>query len=80
LEEVKEEPKQGRALEAGADAEAMEGCCLVAHSPGLLTLLFYRTQDHQGWHHLPGARPSPINQENAPQACPEPNLMEAFLS
>ena len=28
-----QELKQGRNLEAGADAEAMEGCCLLACSP-----------------------------------------------
>jgi hypothetical protein len=38
--------------EAGADAEAMEGCSLLAcfpwlASPGLLSLLSYRTQDYQ---------------------------------
>jgi hypothetical protein len=32
--------------EAGADAEAMEGCYWLA-SPGLLSLLSYRTQDYQ---------------------------------
>jgi hypothetical protein len=32
--------------EAGADAETMEGCYLLA-SPGLLSLLPYRTQDYQ---------------------------------
>jgi hypothetical protein len=31
----------------GADAEAMEGCSLLACSPGLLSLLSYRTQDYQ---------------------------------
>jgi hypothetical protein len=37
---------QGRNLEAGADAEqVMEGCCLLACSPGLLSLFSYRTQD-----------------------------------
>jgi len=45
---------QGRNSEAGADAEAMEGCYLLA-SPGLLILLSYRTQDYQpsyqGWSH-----------------------------
>jgi hypothetical protein len=30
---------------AGADAEAMEGCSLLACFPGLLSLLSYRTQD-----------------------------------
>jgi hypothetical protein len=29
---------------AGADAEAMEGCSLLACSPGLLSLLSYRTK------------------------------------
>jgi hypothetical protein len=33
--------------EAGADAEAMEGCSLLAGSPGLLSLLSYKTQDYQ---------------------------------
>ena len=32
---------------AGADAEAMEGCSLLASSPGLLSLLSYKTQDYQ---------------------------------
>jgi hypothetical protein len=34
-------------LKAGADAEAMEEYCLLACSHGLLSLLFYRAQDHQ---------------------------------
>jgi len=33
--EVRKEPKQGRDLEAGAEAEAMEGCCLLACFPWL---------------------------------------------
>jgi hypothetical protein len=33
--------------EAGADAEAMEGCSLLACLPVLLSLLSYRTQDYQ---------------------------------
>jgi hypothetical protein len=33
--------------EAGADAEAMEGCSLLACFPWLLSLLSYRTQDYQ---------------------------------
>jgi hypothetical protein len=36
---------QGRNLEAGAAGEAMEECCLLAFSCGLLSLLSYRTQD-----------------------------------
>jgi hypothetical protein len=35
---------QGRNLEAGADAEAMEGAAYWLASPGLLSLLSYRTQ------------------------------------
>jgi hypothetical protein len=45
-----QELKQNRNLEAGADAEAMEGCCLEAcfSCPhGLPNLLSSRTQDHQ---------------------------------
>jgi hypothetical protein len=38
---------QSRNLEAGVDAEAMEGCSLLASFPGLLSLLSYRTQDYQ---------------------------------
>jgi hypothetical protein len=38
--------KQGRNLEAGADAEVMARCCLLACS-SLLSLPFYSTQDHQ---------------------------------
>jgi hypothetical protein len=33
--------------EAGADAEAMEEGCYWLASPGLLSLLSYRTQDYQ---------------------------------
>jgi hypothetical protein len=32
LKEVREKLKQGRILEAGADVEAMDGCCLLACS------------------------------------------------
>ena len=32
---------------AGADAEAIEGCSLLACLSGLLSLLSYRTQDYQ---------------------------------
>ena len=38
---------QGRSLEAGADAEAMEGAAYCLASRGLLSLLSYRTQDYQ---------------------------------
>jgi hypothetical protein len=42
--------------EAGADAEAMEGC----YSPGLLSLLSYRTQDYQTRDGTTHNRPSPL--------------------
>jgi len=38
---------EGRNLEAGADAEAIEGAAYWLASPGLLSLLSYRTQDYQ---------------------------------
>ena len=42
-----QELKQGRTLEAGADAETMEGRCLLPCSPWLTQLLSFRIQDHQ---------------------------------
>ena len=42
-----QELTQGRNLEAGADAEAVEGAAYWLASPGLLSLLSYRTQDYQ---------------------------------
>jgi hypothetical protein len=43
-----QELRQGRILEAGADAESMEGCCcLLAYFPGLLSLQSYRAQAEQ---------------------------------
>jgi hypothetical protein len=36
-----QELKQGRNLEAGADAEAMEGCCFLACSPWLAQPAFF---------------------------------------
>ena len=47
-----QELKQGRILEAGADAEAMEKWNLLVCSHALLSLLSYRSQDHQ---HTDGA-------------------------
>jgi hypothetical protein len=35
---------QGRNLEAGADAEAMDGAAYCLASPGLFSLMSYRTQ------------------------------------
>jgi hypothetical protein len=42
-----QELKWARNMEAGTDAEVMEGCYLLACSPGLLSLLSYITQKHQ---------------------------------
>jgi hypothetical protein len=58
---LRQELKQGRNLEAGADAEAMEECCLLPCSCDLLSLFSYRTPDHQsgGWSH-PQWTPSSI--------------------
>ena len=42
LEEVRTGTQTGQEPGAGADAEAMQGCCLH----GLLNLLSYTTQDH----------------------------------
>jgi hypothetical protein len=47
LKEARQELKQGRNLEAGADAEAMGGCCLLACSSRLAQPAFLRAQDHQ---------------------------------
>lgn len=42
-----------RNLEAGADAWAMERCCLQVCSHGLLSLVNYRSQEHtQRWYHM----------------------------
>lgn len=38
-----QELKQGKTLDAGADVEATEECCLAPHD--LLSLLSYNTQD-----------------------------------
>ena len=62
---------QGRNVEAGAGAEAMEECCLLACFPGLFSLLSYRPQDHQPrngtTHNGLGSPMSIINQENSLQ-------------
>jgi hypothetical protein len=42
-----QELKQDWNLEAGADAEPMEECCPWLGPHGLLSLLSYKTQDHQ---------------------------------
>jgi hypothetical protein len=45
----RQELKQGRNLETGANAEAMEGAAYWLAPHGLLSLLAYRNQDHQPW-------------------------------
>ena len=40
---------KGWILEAGADTEALEGCCLTLVSHDLLSLLSYGTQEHLPW-------------------------------
>ena len=47
--------------EAGADAEAMEGCFLLACFPGLPSLLSYRTQEHQPKGSTTHKGPSPLD-------------------
>jgi hypothetical protein len=42
-----QECKQGRNLEAAADAEAIGGCCFLDPPQDLLNLLSYKMQDHQ---------------------------------
>ena len=53
-------PKQGRNLDAGADAEAMEGCCLLAGFPWLAQAAFLANlgPPAQGWYHPQWAGPS----------------------
>jgi hypothetical protein len=50
---------QGRNLEAGAVAEAMKGCCLLACFPWLAQLAFLQNPGlpAQGWHHPQWALP-----------------------
>jgi hypothetical protein len=50
----------GRNLEAGADAEAVEECCLLACFPCLAQLAFLQTPELpvQGWYHLKWTGPS----------------------
>ena len=73
-----QELKQGRNLKAGADAEAMERAAYWLASTGLLSLLSYRTQDHQPrdgtTHNGLGPLTSVTNEEDALWL----NLMETF--
>jgi hypothetical protein len=56
-EQQGQELKQGRNLEAGADAEAVRGAAYCLTPRGLFSLLSYETQDHQ----LRVTSPSHIN-------------------
>lgn len=58
-------------LEAGADTEAVECCCLLACSSACFLMPSRATH--------PGVAPSSsiIHQENVPQACPQSSLVEA---
>jgi hypothetical protein len=60
---------QGRDLEAGAEAEAMEG----ATSHGLLSLISYRTHE---WYHLQWAGPSP---RQSLRKCPTARFYEGIF-
>jgi hypothetical protein len=46
MKESGQQLKQGRNLKVETDAEAMEGASYSIASPGLLSLLSYRPQDH----------------------------------
>jgi hypothetical protein len=56
-----QELKQSWNLEAGPDAEAMEGAAYWLAFPGLLILHSYRTQDQQPRYHPQWAGPFPID-------------------
>jgi hypothetical protein len=61
----------GRNLEAGADAEAMEGCCLLDCFPWLAQHAFLRNPElpAQGWHHTQwAAHPLPSLTEKMPHS------------
>ena len=57
--------KQGRILEAGADAEAIQGACFWLPPHDLLILLSLQNQGppDQGWSHPQWTGPSPINHQ-----------------
>jgi hypothetical protein len=61
LTEIRTGTQKVRSLEAGADAEAMEGCCLLALFPWLAQPVFLWNPGlpAQGWHPQ-WAEPSPI--------------------
>lgn len=47
LREAKTGTQIRQDMKAEADAEAMEGCCLLAVFPDFLSLLSYKIQEHQ---------------------------------
>jgi hypothetical protein len=51
----------GQELEAEANAEAMEGCCLLVCFLLARSACFCRTQDYQEWHHLQWVGPFPLD-------------------
>ena len=76
------EGRLGRNLEAGADAEAMEGAAYWLAPHGLLSLLSYRTQVHQlrhdPTHNRLGPPPSITNLRKCLMACLQPDFIETF--
>jgi hypothetical protein len=76
-------PKQeGRILEAEADTEAMEGAAYWPAPHGLLSLLSYRTQDHQprdgNTHNGLGFLHQSLIKKTPYLTCLQPDLMERF--
>ena len=80
-----QELKQGRNLEAGADAEAMDGCCLLACSPWFAqsAFLYHPGPPAQGWHHSQRAGPlshQPLTKKMAYRLAYSPILERHFLN
>lgn len=61
-----------REVRPGTEAEVMKEHCLLAWPPVPCSFWFL-IYPAKGWH-----QPSLLNQEDAQQACPQVNLMEAF--
>lgn len=82
--EGSQEPKQGRNLEAGTEAEAMkEGMLLIGFiSMAFSTYFLNSTQNHQplggSTHCRLGPATSTMSQENTPSACPQAGLVGTF--
>ena len=74
-----QELNQGRNPESGAEEEAIEKCCLLDFLACIIMVL----RNSSTWVALPtescaGQTTSVINQENAPQMCPQASLVEEF--